>query len=79
VTRASRFLIGLVTRLATQWRRTSLHARLPSLHEPCVASSRFSSVMPSAWDELLATVDVIGGTGEGGIRHQVDGERGDIG
>ena len=32
----------------------------------------------SASDELLAAVDVVGRTGQGRVRHQVDGERGDV-
>ena len=33
----------------------------------------------SVRDELLAAVDVVGRAGERGVRHEVDGERGDVG
>src|SRR5262249_60060008 len=32
----------------------------------------------SGGNDLLATIDVVGRPGEGGVRHQVDGERGDV-
>jgi hypothetical protein len=37
------------------------------------------SVVGSSGDELLAAVDVVGGAGERGVGHDVDGERGDVG
>src|SRR5579862_1286619 len=33
----------------------------------------------SSFDELLAAVDVEGRTGDRGVRHEVDGQRGDVG
>ena len=35
--------------------------------------------MGSALDELLAAIDLERRTGDGRVRHQVDGERGDVG
>ncbi len=33
----------------------------------------------SCLDELLTAVDVEGGAGDGGVRHEMDGEGGDVG
>src|SRR3954468_9288785 len=36
------------------------------------------SARMSAGDELLPAVDVVGRAGQRGVRHEVDGERGDV-
>jgi len=40
---------------------------------------RVASVTGSPLHELLAAVDVVGCSGDGCVRHEVDGERGDVG
>ena len=44
------------------------------------AERRFRRGIPrSSFDELLAAVDVEGRAGDRGVRHEVDGQRGDVG
>jgi hypothetical protein len=42
-----------------------------AMHSPCEAASTV--------DELLASVDVEGRAGDRGVRHEVQGQRGDVG
>jgi hypothetical protein len=43
-----------------------------------LGSGAVASVTGSPLDELLATVDAVHGSGDICVRHEVDGERGDI-
>jgi len=44
----------------------------------CVTASSKISVKGSPFDELLATIDVVRRSGDRCVRHEVDGERGDV-
>ena len=47
--------------------------------KPTRRVARCARVIRAELDQLLAAVDVVGRTGDGAVRHEVDGERGDVG
>ena len=93
IAESARQVITLIAMLGLAWvdllgfsigglqaqRRGTAHRRCCRGHH--LIEARVPSFRPdgSCLDELLTAVDVEGGAGDGGVRHEMDGERGDVG
>src|SRR5512133_4399834 len=54
------------------------HAVAPPSEGMCTRPNTVIDGLPRSRDELLAAVDVVGRAGEGGVGHEVNGQRGDV-